>query len=1642
MTRKVSLFLQILLVSIAFNYILEVPIVYSQDTKTLKIKSVSSNIDTVTPGQQNLSIQMQIENKDKKKSIVITRSNLTFMNNSVDISNHFIVSPHPQNPNIIDKRSKTELNFEVSVSEMVPTGVITLDGEIEGKSFWPDKEYLYVGADKTDEWFVAKLVSISISSIQVSQSYVTQLQEKDWDIWMEVQNLGDATMRFDSAKISINMDMDVTHEYEIINPTSFWNNGIGSQIITAKNKDQLRFTIDKTGNSSGIAKVQGTLWTTDVITNQQYIDQNVVSSDSFTVQTPANLSLESVICSQDSIAVGQEQDWMVEVGLKNLGESSIYIDTSKIHSYLTFEIDGNIIEDFELIQPIGLNSQPDQFELLGGQDAKLTFIIDKTTNTSGLCTITAIIGGYEINSDRELSEELMNQVVIVPSSSISILSTTNRAINQPYVNTNQLFNVDVIFFNGSDEGINDVRIDLNSDGSSSFSSPVSVSSIAPGISDTATFQITASNSVDSLETFTAKILSATLENSGQPVSIFPSIDSTANAVIERPAGLKISSIFPSSNEVEAGQSSPYVWQIYIVVEDTGGASLTFKNPNENDIVFSNNSVIQNDYIVIPPYALQSGDLRLSGAEVDTLVYTVYSTGEMEGDVEITTNIQAEDNNDLHNLFASDNCNIIVTPSGAIKILSTNLDVPNPPDVNLKQRFNLFTDIENLSPDAVENVYLSISSDGHSQIFNPVQYISYLSGDGSASVFFEIQADSIENLSGETFFVKIDSARSVINQLPVLIKPSDDDTELVKIEEPVKAQLELSIEGTDGFLSTDKICTVSADIINLGSSGLKDSGLVELIIPENYRFISGNNSNQVLRDTLFISKNISAEWQIETPAVPQGPDFLISKWIYPPKDENTDSSAIIVSIADSMAVTTVVPYEISSQTEIVAPSGAIDDTISTDQEFQIRTVSETEANLTDFVATLILPENYSSNESKTKNVENDTVFWTIQGPTISDQDTKKLIIELSAKDLSGTNYFFATDTIKIIALNKANLSLNASIVEPPDVQTGQLTIGQKFILRTDIINSGQAGTLDLIQIHLDLGSTGITVSEPLTRIFQFENNDSVTSSIDWNGTAPLFPTSDAHLTVNILTTPLDENSNKEAYVSQDFVRLKINTKETATLSKNIRIVAPVGARDNVLSSGQTFLIRATFHSNKCSNIQSQLILPEGSGFFTENSLKSISTGVDSVTWTVIAPNVPLQKSSLKFLITANDQTDNQKIIIQQDSIIVSVVEKAELQVSGTSSKSIVSTEEVFSITATINNFGKARCLNEALMQLSLPQGFSTTDDTIKSSSQFSVNWIVKAPNKTSVLPYKIYVSMIGRPIDENTNTLAAVNDTMSNISILVEEKQLELLKIESLGETTIAQGKKNVPVLGLSLRNKGNIGSNPILVDGIKFYVRGRNDELIPPQTIFSKISISNFADTTLDYGSISEIPSENPIHIPFSEILQLMPENSNTSIGFFADILPNAKTNSFYVAIENEFDIHAIDAITKHPVIFVDQAGNRILSNNITSNIFVILNTNLKTTFGNYPNPFGKTDRLKTKFVYYLDKNSNGEIKIYTLTGDLVWVYKFLSTDLEGSKGIHDGEITWDGKNGNGHSVLPGVYIAVFTSSNGDRNITKVAYIK
>ncbi len=101
-----------------------------------------------------------------------------------------------------------------------------------------------------------------------------------------------------------------------------------------------------------------------------------------------------------------------------------------------------------------------------------------------------------------------------------------------------------------------------------------------------------------------------------------------------------------------------------------------------------------------------------------------------------------------------------------------------------------------------------------------------------------------------------------------------------------------------------------------------------------------------------------------------------------------------------------------------------------------------------------------------------------------------------------------------------------------------------------------------------------------------------------------------------------------------------------------------------------------------------------------------------------------------------------------------------------------------------------------------------------------------------------------------------------------------------------------------------------------------------------------------------------------------------------------------------------------------------------------------KETFRNYPNPFGR-DYDETTIIFYLEHDSEVNLRIFTLTGALVRSWQFENMQA----GLIDGQVKWDGRNDRGVTVLNGVYLCqiVITPKNGASGqtyMTKIAYIK
>ena len=1637
MNQNYLLKLILITVTLSVGLLVEGNHAYSQDLNFLKILRVSSNADTVTSGQKDLAVQLLIQNVGKKNAKIIF-TKLIFKYDSLDISNQFFVLKNSTNPDLIKKDSTAIFYFSVTISETSELGDIIIDGEINGVIENSNKQLIDVGADTTETWFILEPASPTITYLNASQSNVTQKQEKDWYIWMGIQNTGGASISLDSAKISIFIGTEKTHEYTIINPNNFWS---GSLIFKANQHDSLRFIVDKTGNTTGPANIQGKLWATDVISNRKFLIQTNENSGSVTVQTPASLSLNSIYPSQQTITAGQEEDWSIEVNISNQGESSIFIDTSVVYSNLKFRIENNFLEDFKVKQPLGLNFQPGNFVLDGEQNALLVFTVDKTTHTLGDCQIIVTIGGHEINSDRNLSDSLKSSVTIVRPSSIYILSTINNALNHPNVNIGQSYNIDVSIFNELDVIINNITVELETNGTSNFSSPITIQNIAPDSLTIASFLVEASSTIDSIETFTAKILSAESNSLGENVPISPSVDSTAIAIIETPASLSIDSILISEDTIKAGQTFPNTWNLNVIVQNTGGASLTFASFRNSDITFKYNGNIQNDYVILPPDVLNSENLSLTRGKKDTLIYGIYTTGVEVGEISLITNLSAFDDNTKSLITTTYIDFVTINPSTIIRISSTKSLVPNSPDVNINQRFYISCSVENIGLETAEDVYLSIVTDGKSKIFNFIQNISYLPAKASKDVLFEVQADSLENLVGENFITQVDSAKSV-NRMPAIIKLPIDNNTLIKIENPALAFLELKIDDSDGLLGTEEIKKVTATIRNMGRSKLKGEAIIELIIPENYYKIIPGDTVYTVRDTVKISENSSFEWQILTPNLSQGPDTLVTNWVVPPLDENTDSLAMTFSQADSLIVTTIGHFDITSTTEIFSPIGAMDGILSTNQEFKIRTIAKPPNNLTGLQGTLILPENYTINDIYTKNIESDTINWTIQSPKIEDLNEKYLIIKFRAKDKDGSFFTLSPDTIKIKTIKKTILSLAAEIVDPPGSTDGILAFNQEFTIQAIVTNLGQANIYGVSELSLNIGITGITVYENLIKPFTFSSQTKISDPVIWHAKAPNYKLSDLPITINIETVPFDENSNEISEIILPQVQLLISTVESAQLLNTLKISEPLGAQDGILSTDQSFTIKAFILSNNCENIHAELIFPEGSLFFTEIPLRSVSPGVDSISWIIEAPNAPIKNAKIKIISSAEDINTNQQIYSSPDSIFLAINKKAELGISSSIQKSIVSVGEEFILSATVDNFGEANLLNEAKLKLKLPALFSTMDDSIKETSQLATFWHIRAPSTPTKSPQNITVLFEEIPLDENTFDYASVKIPFNTTTISVEESQLHILNFRLSDQTIVTKGEQNVFLFGLELQNMNSLGTNAIHVNQIRLNIKGINNNYISPQSIFSRIKVCDVEDSTNIFSITTDLPRENPMLIPFSKTLILDPGDQFTYLGIYADVSKYASNDPFFVTIENKDFIIAFDSITLNSITIINENANPLEELYFRSNQFVILNADFNNVFGNYPNPFGRSGRLTTKFVYYLENDTNGEIKIYTLTGDLVWRKPFKSEVKEGRQGIHDGDITWNGKNGNGYFVLNGVYIAVLSTTDGNRAITKIAYVK
>ncbi len=130
------------------------------------------------------------------------------------------------------------------------------------------------------------------------------------------------------------------------------------------------------------------------------------------------------------------------------------------------------------------------------------------------------------------------------------------------------------------------------------------------------------------------------------------------------------------------------------------------------------------------------------------------------------------------------------------------------------------------------------------------------------------------------------------------------------------------------------------------------------------------------------------------------------------------------------------------------------------------------------------------------------------------------------------------------------------------------------------------------------------------------------------------------------------------------------------------------------------------------------------------------------------------------------------------------------------------------------------------------------------------------------------------------------------------------------------------------------------------------------------------------------------------------------------------------------------DEATGAPVAVVAASGAFPFGSGKTA----ILAQDIEASFSNYPNPF-VAGREKTTITFFMPSAGVASAHVYTITGQAV---KTILENESLAAGLHQ-EFSWDGKNGEGRTVLNGAYFLVLEITAGGQDYTfkrKVALVQ
>jgi hypothetical protein len=1024
--------------------------------------------------------------------------------------------------------------------------------------------------------------SVRIDSMVVTRDKVSQSQTRPWEVRMVVSNTGSGNVQVkpgpDTRLVMRVGGVDVTNQYSWT--SDFLFEGNGTNVLPSKATDEIVFTINQTGSTTGNLSIYGIFAGRDTGAQKDVGDDTYDSGwGTILVQRAATVQVTGVATSQSTVTEGQTAPWNATVTVSNTGEAALRMTFDGTNPDILFVPDSG----FGWTRP---NAFLEGGNILpGGESRTMRFTVTQTGSSPGTPVIHAIAAGIDTNSTDIKNYDTRTgsgsgSITVQSRGRAVVQTTTIVSPNAPEVNTGQRFPVRVQIQNAGQASLKNVSYSISSSGASAPQPPdtgtLSAPLIAGGAAVADTFYVTA-DGVTGPETLTVDVTGATDVNSNQ-TGLFidgPDVDSTAVAQKVAPSVLAIDSVTPSQSTVTRSQTAD--WSVDVAVTNTGGAPLDVVTPAPSDISFRIGGTVQTGYVVLAPTRfVEKAGLRLAAGESATLRYTVDVTGGNTGTVTIRSDLDWRDANDLAVSAAQGAGTVsVVAPSGLF-VNTTRADPATAPNstgnsvrVDSGQFFTVLVEVQNSGGlvEDVDSVQVQLTSNYAMTPVSPVsEYAQILRNQSHTFQFVGVSPAPLSSSAStrtDLFTATIIRAKSMSTGDQVTPGQAVDGTESVIVEKPANLDLNAQAPAT---VSAEQEFNVQSTVLNTGVGQVDESGELTLRLPTGFTLVATTPDTTVG----FVASQ-TWTWNVKAPSAAVSGQPIQVEITRRPHALNTGLAAAAADSVEILTVDVATQGGFTSQLlEVSAPTGAMDDTVSTSQQFTLRASAIADASTITIVATLVPIDasGFTVIDPLDRSLGNGTggtvsATWRVTAPATATVVPGSFRVDFSGYDRYNQNNSVqvSTDTLEVTVVRKANLAINALIARPLEATDGVVAIGSRFEIEGWVENLGDAGinpanaraTIDFSQ------ASGYSLAAGTA-----ERSFTIGEVITWVVDAPDFPTLPSLIRVSISGVPTDENSGTPSSVTTSLVPIAISTEGVFITADNIS--ASLGFDTRVVPKG--------------------------------------------------------------------------------------------------------------------------------------------------------------------------------------------------------------------------------------------------------------------------------------------------------------------------------------------------------------------------------------------------------------------------------------------------------------------------------------------